>query len=326
MLVGLELEFEEPRAVLKRLLLLFHRLEFLLRGLVLALQAGDQLLELHATDLWLQLLRELVERFVLLLGQVDDDQVHEVNQEDCGLHDVLLRLRQTLGGVPAGLDQEEVVKTTIQVSVKLAQVLSPVALGDAVSLPLVIPFSALIVYTALPLLSAQLQWRLTFDILGRNKGQDFRVSKIAGLCRRLLRRERLMPGAIRRTCGRWHGKYFVGRLPGGFGRERVPWARGTRRPCRHSTGSEGIEWIPEERVRTAQRRQFAVLDQVRALGREGVQNTGFTQSVAEYHGRISQNPRKRATSRYRFSHVAHCCSDGCQRIVVKRVLEQRWVS
>lgn len=182
MLVGLQLEFEKPRAVLKRLLLLLRRLQFLLGGLVLVLQAGNQPLELHATDLWLQLFRELVERLVLLLGQVEDGKVHEVNEVDCGLHDLLLRLGQGLFRVPAGMFEEEVVKTTIQVSVKLAQVLPPVALGDTVLLPLVIPFGTLIVHTALPFLSAQLQWRLTVDLPRRNKFQDLRVGVFAGIC------------------------------------------------------------------------------------------------------------------------------------------------
>lgn len=103
-----------------------------------------------------------------------DHKVHEVNQVDCTLNDVLFGLRQSFGRIPTRLNEEEVMETAIKVSVKLAQVLPSVTLSNTVFLPLVIPF-VFVGHAVFAFLPAQLQWRLAFDILRRNKGQYFRL-------------------------------------------------------------------------------------------------------------------------------------------------------
>jgi hypothetical protein len=61
---------------------------------VLQLEAGDKLLELHATEQGQQLLRESVQRLALLGQQAEDNSVYKVNEIDSRLDDMLLGLRQ----------------------------------------------------------------------------------------------------------------------------------------------------------------------------------------------------------------------------------------
>lgn len=50
----------------------------------------------------------MLRHLAFLIHQVEDDAVHEVDEEDGALDNVLLRLRQVSGRVPAGLYEEEV--------------------------------------------------------------------------------------------------------------------------------------------------------------------------------------------------------------------------
>lgn len=171
--MGLQLELEDAVAFFERLLLLPRCLELLLGGLVLLLQAGDQLLELHAAELGLQLFGEFAALLpVALLGhQVEHDGVHEVNEVDGRLDYVLLGLGQVATRVPARLHEEEVVEAGIQLPVELAQVLPPVAFGDTMLFALVVQFA---VQAVSAFLSAQLlQRRLAPDVPRSNEGQDF---------------------------------------------------------------------------------------------------------------------------------------------------------
>lgn len=91
LLVGLELEFEGAVAVCEKLVLGLSSAQLLLCCLVLLLKVGDQLLQLHATDLGLQLLRKLGGD-LLLADEVHDDGQHEINQVDSTLYNVFLGL------------------------------------------------------------------------------------------------------------------------------------------------------------------------------------------------------------------------------------------
>lgn len=92
LLVRLELELKGTVAVCQKLVLSLGSAQLLLRGLVLLLKVGDQLLQLHATDLRLKLLRELGGD-LLLADEMHNYGQHEVNQIDSTLDNVFLRLR-----------------------------------------------------------------------------------------------------------------------------------------------------------------------------------------------------------------------------------------
>ena len=95
---------------------------------------------------------------------MDNDQKHEIDEENSTLYDVLLRLGKTLGWIPPGPLEEEVMNTTVQFTVQLAQVLSSVALCNAVLLPLIITFTR--DHAPLTLSATQLlQWRLAVNML-----------------------------------------------------------------------------------------------------------------------------------------------------------------
>lgn len=78
LLVRLELEVKGTVAVSKHFVLGLCGLELLLGSLILLLQGGDQLLQLHAADLRLQLLREL-RCDLFLADEMNNDGEHEVN-------------------------------------------------------------------------------------------------------------------------------------------------------------------------------------------------------------------------------------------------------
>ena len=167
MLIRLQLEFQGAVAILQDLLLLPHCFELLLCGLVLLLNVRYQLLETHASDLRLQLLGKLAGCLILLTNQVEDDKMHKVDEVDGSLNNMFLGLGQALGRIPASLNQEEVVEAAIQFPVKLAEVLPPVSLGDAVLLPLVIRLTTRHATLALPA-TQLLKRRLAVDSPGRN--------------------------------------------------------------------------------------------------------------------------------------------------------------
>lgn len=171
-LVGPELVLKCLVVLLKHLLLLLDGLELCLHSLVILLEAGDQLLELHAADLWLELLRKMLGHVIFLADEVDDDEKHKVNEVDGALHNVFLGLRETLARVPSGALEEEVVDTAVQFAVQLAQVLAAVAFGDTVLLPLVIGIGG--DHAPLALASAELlQGGLAVDVSGSDKGHEF---------------------------------------------------------------------------------------------------------------------------------------------------------
>lgn len=125
-------------AVKQIVVFLFQRAHLLLRRLVLRLQAGNQLLQLHASELPLQILRQLWRNFLLLTQEVDNDRQHEVDQEDGPLNNVLFGLGKTFAWVPAGPFKEKVMDAAVQLTVQLTEVLAAVSLGNAVLLALVI--------------------------------------------------------------------------------------------------------------------------------------------------------------------------------------------
>ena len=193
MFKGLELEFQGLVALFQHLLLVLESLDLRLHALVLLLEVGHQLLQLHAADLRLQLLREMLGHFILLTDQLDNENEHEVDEEDGTLHDVLLGLRETLGWVPTCTLEEEVVDAAVQFAVELAQVLASIAFGNAVLLALIIWIAR--DQTPLALASAELlQGGLAVDVSGGDQGHDLGLREIAGPF--FLRCEGLLPGAV----------------------------------------------------------------------------------------------------------------------------------
>lgn len=261
LLVGLELELEGSVAVCQELVLGLCGAELGLGRLVLLLEGGDQLLQLHAANLRLQLLRELG-CDLLLADEVHDNGQHEVDQVDCSLHDVLLGLGQALGWVPAGSLQEEIVDATVELAVQLAQVLAAVALRDAVLFALVIEVVA--IGAALALASAELLQRgLAVDVLRGNQGHDLGLGEIVGPVGRnsLLGCEGLLPGALGGVGRRWRGNNLLATRPGRLELERVI---GTRCSGENLLGLERVEGAPRQRLHAWQRRKTAVLAQVGA--------------------------------------------------------------
>lgn len=238
-LVGLQLDLEGLAALLEHLVLLLHGLHLLLGQLVLLLQVGHQLLELHATQLRLELLGQLSGHLVLLADEMDDDQQHEVDEVDGSLHDVLLGFGQALRWVPSGALKEPAVDSAVQLPVQVAQVLSPVALRNAMLLPLVIGLAR--DHAALALATAQLlQWGLPADFFRRDQthqvGRGEFLRPFKGL-RWLLR---FRPRAVGRVGGRWRSHNVFGRRPGrGFDHERVLRALRTMGQCGRVERVEG---------------------------------------------------------------------------------------
>lgn len=279
LLVGLELELKGAVAVGQGLVLGLGCAKLLLGGLILLLERVDQLLQLHAADLRLQLLRQL-RADLLLANQVHDDGQHEVDQVDGALHDVLLGLRQALGRVPASTLQEEVVDTAVQLAVQLAEVLAAVALGDAVLLALVVWVGR--GGAALALASAELlQGRLAVDVLRGNQGHDLVLGEIHGPFGRggLLSRESLLPGTFGRVGRRgWSSDMFVAGPWRLELRKGVVGARGAGNE--RLLGMERVEWAARQRLHAWQRRQAAVFAHV------GPRQTGgsrFQRAVYHQH-------------------------------------------
>ena len=135
-------------------------------------------MQLHAADLRLQLLGKLGGD-LLLADKVNNDGKHEVNQVDSSLDDVFLGLRETLRRVPASTLQEEVMDAAIQLTVKLAEVLAAIALGNTVLLTLV--FRVRGDGAALALTAAELlQGSLAVNVLRRNQCHDLGLGEIVG--------------------------------------------------------------------------------------------------------------------------------------------------
>ncbi len=142
------------------------------------LEIGHQLLELHATDLGLQLLREVLGHLLLLANQLDNNQKHEVDKEDSSLHDVFLGLREAFGRVPSGPLEEEVMDAAVQFAVQLAQVLASIPLSNPVLLPLVIGIDG--DHAPLALASTHLlQGGLAVDVSGCDQTHDFVLRKFS---------------------------------------------------------------------------------------------------------------------------------------------------
>lgn len=246
MLVGFELELEGTVALCQELVLGLCSAELRLGGLVLLLERVDQLLQLHAADLGLQLFRELGSN-LLLADEVHDDGQHEVDQVDCTLHDVLLGLGQALGWVPAGSLQEEVMDAAVELAVQLAEVLAAIALGNAMFLALVIELVT--VGATLALTSAELLQRgLAVDVLRGNEGHDFGLRKVVGPVgrNRSLGRERLLPGALGGVGRRGRSNNWLITRPGRLELERVIGARCSR--TESFLGLEGVERTSRQRL------------------------------------------------------------------------------
>lgn len=175
LLVRLELELESPVSLRESLVFMLDRPQLLLSRLVLLLQAAHLLLQMHGTNVSLQVLRELRRDLVLvLLQQVDDDDQHEVNEVNSPLNDVLLGLGQALRRIPAGPFKKKVVDAVIQLPVELAQVLSAVSFGNPVLLPLIIQIARHL--AALAFASAELlERRFAIDVPWRNQCHNLSI-------------------------------------------------------------------------------------------------------------------------------------------------------
>lgn len=279
--VGFELELESAVAVCQHVVLGLGSSELLLGSLVLLLQRGDQLLQLHAANLRLQLLGQL--RVDLLLAdEVHDDGQHEVNQVDCTLHDVLLGLRQALGRVPPGTLQEEVVNTAVELAVKLAEVLASVALSNAVLLSLVIRVRG--AGAALALASAKLlQRRLAVDVLRGNQGHNLVLREIIGPLSRgsLLSCECFLPGALSRVGRRGRSRSGLVARPGSLELEGITGAGGAG--SEGLLGLEGVERPAWQRLQTGQGRQAAILADI---GSHHAGGSGFQRAELISRGRL----------------------------------------
>lgn len=110
---------------------------------------------------------------------MNDDSKHEVDQVNSSLDNVFLGLGETLGRVPAGTLQKEVMNTAVQLTVKLTEVLAAIALGNTVLLTLVIRVrgdGAALALTAAELL----QGRLAINVLRRDQCHDLGLRKVVG--------------------------------------------------------------------------------------------------------------------------------------------------
>lgn len=97
--------------------------------------------------------------------------MHEVNEIDGRLDDMLLRLGQVPSRVPTGLHEKEVMEAGVQLPVQLTEVLPPIALGDPMLFSLFVVLAAL---APLALLSTQLLQRgFAIDVSRSNKGYYF---------------------------------------------------------------------------------------------------------------------------------------------------------
>jgi len=212
-LVSLELVLKSLVALLQQLLLLLGGLELCLYALVLLLETGDQLLELHAADLWLELLRKMLGHFIFLTDEVDDYEKHKVDEVDGTLHNVFLGLREALARVPSGALEEKVMDTAVEFAVQLTQVLASVAFSDTVLLSLVIGIGG--DHAPLALASAELlQGGLAVDVSGSDKGHDFVLGEITGPLHGLLGDKRVLPTAVLGVCGRGRGHHGLWCWPG----------------------------------------------------------------------------------------------------------------
>ena len=274
LLVGLELELQSAVAVRQQLVLGLDGPELLLAGLVLLLEGGDQLLQLHAADLGLQLLRQL-RSHLLLVNEVDDDRQHEVDEVHCALDDVFFGLGKALGWVPASTLQEKVVDAAVQLAVQLAQVLAAVTLRNTVLLALVIGVRRDGATLALP--SAELlEGRLAVDVLRRNQSHELRLREVVRPLHRggLLGRKGLLPGALSRV-GRRGRRSDVLACPRRLEVERVlgPRSAGTK----GLPDVKGVEGPARQWLNPGQRRQATVPANVGAshTGSGRFQRTGY---------------------------------------------------
>jgi hypothetical protein len=148
--------------------------QLLLSGVILLLQGHHLLLQVHTSEIRLEILRKLRGDLLILLQQVDDDDQHEVNEKNSSLHNMLLRLWQALGGVPACPFEKKVMDTAIQLTVELAQVLTAISLGNSVLFSLIIEITRHLATFALPTAKLLERW-FAVDVLRSNQCHNFGV-------------------------------------------------------------------------------------------------------------------------------------------------------